>query len=160
MPLNILSRGKGRIEIDVTNKAYHPGEAVEVGVHLTTRKDLGPGRLFGSLVCTERIEEIEHDADGDIDTDTHEHEVYRHEVDLAVDASFPAGTDERMSFTVQVPAPPAEDTASRGDDLLGAVLDFATSLGSSRELVWKVECRYDIPRLDLADSERISVNTS
>lgn len=157
MALSFLAKGKGQIKIEVTNRVYNPGEFVDVHVHLTTKKDLGPGRLYGALVANERIEHRRRNHDGHMHTDVEHNEIYRWEVDLGVDASFPSGTDEQMTFGLQIPPPPPENSMEL-PGWLGGMAQVAAWFGPHTSVEWEVEVRYDIPRLDLSDREKISVN--
>lgn len=161
MALSFLAKGKGQIKIEVTNRAYAPGDLVDVQVRLTTKKDLGPGRLYGALVGTERREVRRRDVDGHmgdhVDTEVDRVEIYRREVDLAVDASFSRGTDERMTFALHIPQPPRMENADV-PGWVGTLAEVARWLGPDVRLEWMVEVRYDIPRLDLSDRQKLSVN--
>lgn len=158
MALSFLARGKGEIKIQVTNQAYLPGDEVIVGVHLTTKKDLGPGRLFGSLIADEKVEQVRLDHDGDRQHHSDTREIYRWDVDLAIDASFAAGTDETFTFVVHVPHAPTNGGGQQAPGWVGALAKMSSFMGPRTTVTWRVECRYDIPRLDLSDRETIHIN--
>lgn len=159
--MGLFSGRKGSVELSVTNRVYNPGEEIPMSVHLTTKKDLGPGRLFVALVMTETVRR-QVERDGRTRTESKTSELFRHEVDLAIDASFPDGTDLSFDGYIPVPAAPSDDGRQLPGDApgwVGTLVDVASALSSTRrEKDWYVEARYDIPRLDLKDRHKISVN--
>lgn len=159
MVFKFLASGKGSLDLEVTNRAYAPGEFVEAVAHLTTKKDLGPGRLYAALICIEEVRQWRTDMDGDRTRETERNELFRWEQDLAVDAAFPAGTDERFSFTLQIPRGPDHQPPADAPPWVGTVMDvFGAMAAANRKAWWEVEVRYDIPKLDLKDDVRLSVN--
>lgn len=165
--MGLFSGRKGSLDLTVTNRAYNAGEEIPLSVRLTTKKDLGPGRLFAALICTEttrrNVQRRNSDGSTRHGTDTDTREVFRHEVDLAIEASFPDNTDQVFTANLPVPQGPAEQQQSAlpGEvpGWVGALVDVASALNDARsETRWYVEARYDIPRLDLKDKQEISVN--
>lgn len=159
--MGLLSGRKGAVELSVTNRAYNPGEEIPMSVRLTTKKDLGPGRLFVALVMTETVRRRV-ERDGRTRTESKTSELFRHEVDLAIDASFPDNTDLKFDGYIPVPAAPTADGRELPGEVpgwVGTLVDVASALSTAqREKKWYVEARYDIPRLDLKDRHEISVN--
>lgn len=165
--MGLFSGRKGTLDLTVTNRAYNAGEQIPLSVRITTKKDLGPGRLFASLICTEttRRNVTRRNSDGSTrnSTDTDTREVFRHEVDLAIEASFPDNTDQVFTANLPVPPAPAEKNVVPGEvpGWVGTLVDVASALSDARrDTRWYVEARYDIPRLDLKDKQEISVNVS
>jgi len=159
MVLKFLAKGKGSLELEIVNRAYAPGEFVECVAHLRTKKDLGPGRLFAALICIEEVSHWSTDMDGDRQRETDRNELFRWEQDLAIEASFPAETDERIPFTLQIPRGPDHQPPPDRPAWVGTVAAVFNAMNSTRHKVWwEVEARYDIPKLDLRDDVRLSVN--
>lgn len=163
--MGLFSGRKGSLDLTVTNRAYNAGEDIPISVHLTTKKDLGPGRLFASLVCTEttwrRVTERRADGSTTSRNKSETTVIFRHEVDLAIEASFPDNTDQVFTTNLPLPALPAETVPEMPDapGWVGTLVDVASALSDARrETKWFVEARYDIPRLDLKDKQDISVN--
>lgn len=159
MVFKFLASGKGSLDLEITNRVYAPGEFVDAVAHLTTKKDLGPGRLFAALTCIEEVSHWRTDMDGDRTRETDRNELFRWEQDLAIDASFPAGTDERIPFTLQIPRGPDQEPPQDRPSWVGTIVDvFSAMSAANRKVWWEVEARYDIPKLDLKDDVRLSVN--
>jgi len=160
MVLKFLASGKGSLDLEVTNRVYAPGEFVDVVAHLQTKKNLGPGRLFAALTCIEEVRTWDTDMDGDRTRKTDRTEIFRWEQDLAIDASFPSGTNERIPFTMQIPRGPDHEPPPEGaPSWVSTVMDvFSAMAAANRKVWWEIEARYDIPKLDLRDDVRLSVN--
>lgn len=155
---SLFTRGKGKLEVTFEKRAYNPGDQIDVQLHLSTKKELGPGRLFATLVCEERVTTHSVDSDGDRDTDTRINVIYSHEVDAAIEASFPASTEEDFTLTFEVPPDPTA-TNVEIPGWIGGLVKAASFFGNKdSRLTWYVVGRYDIKGLDLVDKEKISIN--
>lgn len=156
-------RLKGRLVLTITNQAYNPGDVMEGVMVVSSKKDLGPGRLYAALICNEEWYEWETDANGQRSREKQSQEVYRYEVDIDPHYSTGAGQEQTMVFSLPTPIERTVDEPGQFDDSrsgwLGTLGNIIESLGSrSSEYKWKVEGRYDIKGLDLTDSESISFN--
>lgn len=156
---SLFTRGKGKLDVTFEKRAYNPGDRIDVQMHLSTKKELGPGRLFVALICQEHVTTDRRDFDGDRRLETDVNEIYRHEVDAAFEASFPAGTEEDFTLTFEVPPDPTA-TNVEVPGWVGGLAKAVSLFANKRrtKTIWYVVGRYDIKGLDLVDKEKISIN--
>ena len=152
-------RARGSLELQVPNRHLRPGETIEGMVQLTAKRDLGPGRLFTSLVCTEEWWEWETDHDGDRTREKKRREVYRDDLDLQRELAMTGGSNQVFPFALPTPyddrSEPAPQATSTWGRLVSALGEMTRR---DSEFIWEVEARYDIPGLDLKASERINLH--
>lgn len=149
-------RARGSLRLDIPAATYRPGDYIEGTVHLEAKKELGPGRVVVSLVCTEEWWEWDTDSDGDQTRRRRTKEVYRHEIDVVANLSVGAGERRPVPFTLPTP-PPTIPGGQQRSGILGFMKSLAEIIQPDRDQIWEVEARYDIPGLDLVGDRRIDL---
>jgi hypothetical protein len=151
-------RGRGTLRLELPGDIHRAGDEIRGTIHLEAGKELGPGTVVASLVCTERWWERDDDGDGNQTRRERKKEVYRHDIDVAEDLSMLAGERRPIPFSLPTPPPTPPSTAA---DQPSGFRQFMTSLAeigrSGREQMWEVRARYDIRGLDLVGERRIDL---
>lgn len=155
----LFTAGKGTLELEVTDQLYRLGDEVDGVVTISAKQDLGPGRLFAALVCIEEIAEWRTDRDGRRIRETKRRELWRREADLGVREVFSSGSVDTKLFTLRLPFEDARETphADTPDWAHGVVAVLDALKNRERNFIWEVSARYDIPKIALADYQKISV---
>ncbi len=154
-------RLKGSIELALQGSGggqyFEPGQPIQGIMTVRAKKDLGPGRLFVALVCTEEWSEWTTDSDGDRSRERRTRELFRHDVN--VEPRFSIGKGDTQTAPFVLPTPPVSDAANQESSMPGwvqAMVDVVGSLSrDDRETYWEVTGQFDIPGLDLIKRERI-----
>lgn len=159
MPLRILSRVKGEISLQVPDKPYRGGDLLDLGVHVRARTRLGPGRLFGVIVCGTVVQEWHTARDGTRTMRRERQELFRDEIDIARDVEFAAGSSQTLRVMSEIPDPWRPQ--DRGDDTphyLDQLQRIRTATRQyDRTIHWVLAARLDVPGLDLTDQQRLQV---
>jgi hypothetical protein len=160
VPLGIWlgRRARGSIALQVPNRQLQPGEMADGLVHLTAKRNLGPGSLSVSLVCTEEWREWVTDHDGDRTRETRRREAYRHDIDLDQQLAMEAGTNQVFPFALQTPQHRHQPAQQPGSTWGRLVVTLGEMGSRNSEFIWEIESRYDIPGLDLVASERLNLD--
>ena len=152
----VLRRLKGKLVLEVDNRAYSPGEVIAGCVQLQCRKPVDCNRFYVALICQEVVHERRRGK-----SHTHRHEIARQEQDLTGPGLFPAGTTETYEFAVPVPA--LQDRGglpSTGSETVDTIMNTVATFASTRRgrLEWALEARVDAKGVDLSDRRSMSIN--
>ena len=140
---------KGSITIFLPGTAFGPGGQVEGSFELITRQEVRGNSLTAALVATETTRQRGHNGK----THSHTHEVHRSGQTLEHAKVYPAGFTARYDFKIPVPAGSAR---MGGDSMLGQALELFNSIG--RSISWRIEVRLDAEGVDLASSQKVTIN--
>jgi hypothetical protein len=151
----VLRHLKGKLTLEVVNRVYGVGDIVSGQVHLHCKKDVDCNRFYVALICQEVVQTYRKGK-----RHTTRRELVRQEQDLTGPGRFAPGTMESYAFDLVVPSVPTRDfQVATGSETVDAIVNTVASLASHRgRLEWKLEARVDAQGVDLAATQRVSVN--
>ncbi len=143
---------RGSIKLTLANTAFNPGETIKGSIELLTKKQIQGNKLIVSLIG-DQVSKIYKDDK----KETRTREIHRGEILIESARVYSAGHSAIHTFEINIPG---NDNVAAGNSALGQALSMASSLLSSRETYyeWRVEARLDAEGIDLAKSQKISIN--
>ncbi len=144
---------RGSITLNLQKTAFNPGETINGSIELLTRKVLKGNKLIVSLIGEKVTRYYEDD-----EQRTRTREIHRSEILLEDAREYPAGHTAIHEFEINIPG--NSGATPSGDSALGQVLSAASQLINDRDIYyeWEVEARLDAAGVDLAKSEKVSIN--
>lgn len=145
----------GRLTVEVQDATA--GAPITGVATVSTRRDLGPGSVVASLVCTERRRVEDHLVPGQAKNfkgagihHTNYHEVYRHDLVLQESLTVSAGEEQTLSFTLPTPDP-ATLSVTDGETTYRVERPLAEKVDRiiSEKYTWALELSYNHGSLGL-----------
>lgn len=150
----VASAAKGRIEVDVPQRIYSPGETIAGTVTVNARRSLDAERLTLSILATATRR--------DDDRAKHTIEVFRHQQDLVGAMQFSAGATS-FPFTVELPdhveVPNGVDLTELLPEGLGGLISTIPRLPASAPEFF-VEAELLVSGVDLSAREVLRTNVN
>lgn len=145
---------RGSIKLSLPCTAFDPGSTIKGEFALHAKKDLEGNKLIVSLIGVQITKTYQKDGK----TSSQSQEIYRNETLVEPAKSYPAGYTADYDFELPVPN---INTPGLMNSPLNQPLNTAMNLLGGREIrqEWRVEARLDAQGVDLADSQKISLNT-
>ena len=145
---------KGSIKIKLEKHGFGSGESINGSFQLITKKEIEGNRLFIALIGEEETTYY----DGDTKK-TRREEIYRYEHNLEDEKIYEAGTTEDYQFELPGPAEEQKDLPDKAGGLVKAIAIGAELFsGRRRRVKWYIEARLDAKGVDLASTQKISIN--
>ena len=143
---------RGSIKLSMLATSFNPGDTSTGTMELLTRKEISGNKLIVSLIG-DKISKTYRDDE----TETHTNEIHRSEIVIESARIYPAGFNAPYTFEISIPG---HDSSAIGDSALGQTLAAASLLLNDRETryEWRVEARLDAQGVDLAKTQKISIN--
>jgi len=144
---------RGSITLYMPNAAFNRGDTIKGSFELLTRKALQGNKLIVTLIGEKVTRYYEND-----ERKTRRREVYRSEKLIEQAREYPAGHNAKYEFEIEIPGGSAEAPAI--DPAFVQILSAASQLLNDRETYyeWRIEARLDAKGVDLAKSQKISIN--
>tara|TARA_B100001057_G_C22393052_1_gene772955 strand:- start:4 stop:642 length:639 start_codon:yes stop_codon:yes gene_type:complete len=147
----VISRLKGKVEIELPKRRYDPGEKICGSVNLISHKRLEMERFYVALICCESIGE----GSG--------RQIYREEHNLAEARTLLPGNNKRFEFSFLLPG--GEDTQEMTElskNITGGLEAVANVTSAMKKhphcLSWSVYAGAEIPGIDIWDKKSIRIN--
>ena len=151
----IIQKGKGKVEIELPNRRYDPGEKICGSVNLISRKELKIERFYVALTC--------HKSGG---VDEPDFQIYRQEHNLAEAVTLRSGNNQRFEFSFLLPG--GEDTqemtelSKNIDGGIETVADVISAMRKYRKypgaLHWALHAQVELPGVDISKVKSIRIN--
>lgn len=158
-----LGRFSGQLTTEL--EPTTPGLPLSGVATVSARRELGPGKVVASLVCTERRRVEDHLVPGQTKNfkgagihHTNYHEVYRHDVVLADELTVSAGGEYTLPFTI--PTPDVETlSVTDGETTYRVKRPLAQQVDRiiSEKYNWGIELRFDTSPLGLLEKTTVSL---
>ena len=144
---------RGSIILNMVNTASNRGDTIKGNFELITRKQIQGNKLTVSLIGNKVTRYYEND-----ERKTRTREIHRSEKVIEGARDYPAGHNAKHEFEIAIPGSSA--SSSSIDSALGQALSAAAQLINDRDIYyeWRVEVRLDAKGVDLAKSQKISIN--
>lgn len=149
----ILRWMRGSIKLIMPITAFNRGDVIKGNLELQTRKAIQGNKLVVSLIGEKVTRYYEND-----ERKTRRNEVYRSEVVIEPAREYPAGHKAKHKFEITIPG--GGNEAPSIDPAFTQILSMASQFlnNSDTYYEWEIEARLDAKGIDLAKSQKISIN--